>query len=154
MKKTIVLGLGVLLFWSCNNSEKKTVSETEENHTETQAEHHHNESSDALELNGGEKWIVNEEMKPFVSEQEALLNAYVQSNQSDNKALAEQLQAQNQLLIKSCTMTGKSHDELHKWLHPYMALLADLGQATTKEDADKLVSEVSTSFETYHAHFQ
>src|SRR5690554_4490896 len=108
MKKIIVLGLSALLFASCNNSEKATTSETEDKHTETHSEHHHNESSDALELNEGEKWIVNEEMKPFVSEQEALLNAYVQSNQSDYETLAEQLQEQNQLLIKSCTMTGKS----------------------------------------------
>lgn len=154
MKKTIVLGLSILLFGSCNNVEKKASSQEADNHTEDHAAHHYNESTDALELNEGERWTVNEEMKPFVSKQEELLNTYAQSNQSDYKALAGQLQEQNQLLIQSCTMTGKGHDELHKWLHPYMALLVDLEQAESKENADKLISEANASFETYHAHFQ
>ena len=154
MEKTIVLGLSVFLFWSCNNSGKTTGSETEEIHTEAHAEHHYNESSDPLELNDGEKWIVNEEMKPFVAKQEELLNTYMQSNSSDYEALANQLQRQNELLIQNCTMTGKSHDELHKWLHPYMGLLVDLSEAQTEDEADKMVSEVETSLETYHAYFQ
>lgn|SRR5690606_29120080 len=150
MRKSIVLGLGVLLFWSCNDAVKKTASKEVENHTEN----HYNKNADALELNEGEKWAVNEEMKPFVSKQEDLLHTYVQSDQSDYKALAGQLQEQNKQLIQSCTMTGKSHDELHKWLHPYMALLVDLEQAESKENADQLISAVHAWFETYHAHFK
>src|SRR5690606_22737518 len=114
----------------------------------------YNESSEPLELNDGERWVVNEEMKPYLSKGEELLNTYMQASQADHKELASQLQEQNNLLIQSCTMTGKSHDELHKWLHPHMALLVDLGSAESKTNADKLISEINTSFETYHQHFQ
>lgn len=153
MKKIFILAISSFVLWSCNDTTKKTVV-TEDVDIEVVADEHYNESSDALGLNDGEKWVVNEEMKPFVSKQEELLNAYVQTEQTDYEVLAEQLQEQNQLLIQSCTMTGKSHDELHKWLHPYIGLLVELGQAETQDDADRLVSEVNTSFETYHAHFQ
>ena len=162
MKKTIVLGFSVLLLWSCNNPGKTTSSEETEDHIEAHSEHHaethmghhSHESSQMLELNNGERWIVNDEMKPFVKKQEELLNRYIESGNSDHTALADQLQEQNQLLIESCTMTGKSHDELHKWLHPYMALLARLNRAETKEDADRVIAEIEESLETYHAHFK
>src|SRR5690606_18426784 len=106
----------------------------------TSLQHHFNESSEALELNDGEKWIVNDEMKPFVSKQEELLNTYTRTNQTDHQELAGQLQERNEQLIQSCTMTGKSHNELHKWLQPHMALLVHLDASESKEDADKLVS--------------
>ena len=154
MKTTIVLGLSVFIFWSCNNSGRTIESDAEESHLEAHVEHHYNKSDGALELNDGEKWIVNEEMKPFVAKQEELLNAHMQSGNPDYETLASQLQKQNELLIQSCTMTGKSHDELHKWLHPYMGLLVDLREAQTEDEADKLVSEVKMSLETYHSYFQ
>lgn len=156
MKKTLILAISSIVLWSCNNNSEKTTSaqETVVQEDATHEEHHYNESSEALELNDGEKWIVNDEMKPFVAKQQELLNSYSQNNQTDYKELASQLQEQNQQLIQSCTMTGKSHDELHKWLHPHMALLVHLDASESKADADKLVSEINDSFETYHQHFQ
>src|SRR5690554_2302012 len=132
MKKLFIITLGSVIFWSCNNSSDDATINQE---VTTHDDHHYNESSDELELNNGEKWIVNEEMKPFVSKQEELLQTYIQTNQTDHQELARNLQEQNQQLIQSCTMTGKSHDELHKWLHPYMALLVDLEKARSKEEA-------------------
>ena len=159
MKKTIVFGLSVFLLWSCNNSEQNTTAETKKSHEhheheEDHSNHHYNESEDAITLNDGERWIVNEEMKPFVAQQEELLKTYISSNDTDYKTLANNLQEQNNLLIKSCTMTGKSHDELHKWLHPYIELLADLKAAESVDQAKQLISDAEASFETYHHYFQ
>ena len=113
MKKVFVLGMSVMLFWSCNNTTEKA---TKKQKTETHAEHQHDESSEAIELNKGEKWMVNEEMKPFVLKGEELVNSYIQNNQTDYKALDQQLKEKNDQLIKSCTMDGKSHDELMIWI--------------------------------------
>jgi len=74
MKKTILFGLSIFLFWSCNNSSSKTTTDQQDEIHET---HHHDESSQVIELNNGEKWVVNSEMKPFVSKGAELVNVYV-----------------------------------------------------------------------------
>lgn len=111
----------------------------------------HEHAAASIELNNGQKWVVNAEMKPYILEGEQLLLNY---DGTDYKQLAEGLKAKNKGLIKSCTMDGKSHDELHKWLHPHMQLIDALDDAENKEDADKIIAELTSSFQTYHANFQ
>ncbi|MBX3257143.1 MAG: hypothetical protein KF862_23610 [Chitinophagaceae bacterium] len=150
MKKVIVFGMSLMLLWSCNNStEKSTTHQETENHTE----HQHDESSEAIELNNGEKWLVNEEMKPFVLKGEELVNSYIQNNQTDYKALAQQVKEQNNQLIKSCTMGGKSHDELHKWLHPHLEIVKALEEETDAAKANETVLHLQHSYQEYHKYF-
>lgn len=153
MKKAILLAMGVMLLWSCNNSAKTTSSEEAEAHTETSAKPNHHENSEAVELNNGEKWQVNEEMKPFVIRGGELVNDYMQGGKSDYKALAEQLKDQNNQLVKSCTMNGKSHDELHKWLHPHLELVKTLETETNAAKANETVLELQKSYQRYHQYF-
>lgn len=105
----------------------------------------------AIDLNNGEKWKVNTEMTPHILEAEQILLHYTDG---DYEQLAEQLETKNKGLIKSCTMNGKSHDELHKWLHPHMQLIEALDDAENKEEADKTIAELIKSFQTYHTYFQ
>lgn len=102
-------------------------------------------------LNNGEKWKVNTEMTPYILDAEQILLHY---NDGDYKQLAEQLEAKNKGLIKSCNMNGKSHDELHKWLHPHMQLIEALDDAGNKEEADKVIAKLNKSFQTFHTYFQ
>jgi len=122
-----------LLFSACGN----------QNHEQVQ-----------IELNEGQKWKVNEEMKPHIEQGQALLNTYVAESDTDYKKLAANLQEQNSNLIKSCTMDGKSHDELHKWLHPHLELIKELSNANSPEEAAAITKELQTSFEVYSAHFE
>ncbi len=150
MKKVIVFGLGIMLLWSCNNAtEKSTMHQETKSHTEQ----HHDENSEAIELNNGEKWLVNEEMKPFVLKGEELVNEYIQANKTDYKELAVQLKDKNSQLIKSCTMDGKSHDELHKWLHPHLELVKELENETDTTKANEIVSKIQHSYQVYHQFF-
>jgi len=111
----------------------------------------HTQEAVSIELNNGQKWKVNTEMTPYILEAEQVL---MQFNSNDYKKLAEQLEAKNKGLIKSCTMDGKSHDELHKWLHPHIQLIKALDDPESKEEADKVVDELKSSFQTYHKYFQ
>lgn len=152
MKKAIVMGISVLFLFSCNNStQKATTDETGiEFHHE---DHHHGDISEVLELNDGNKWVVNEEMKPFVTNGEDLVNLYISEKRTDHKALVEKLKDQNNQLIKNCTMDGKSHDELHKWLHPHLELVELLGQETDEAKANKLIAKLQESYQEYHNFF-
>ncbi|GIL23865.1 MAG: hypothetical protein BroJett042_23780 [Bacteroidota bacterium] len=150
MKKVFVLGISVLFLWSCNNTTEKSTTHQE---TENHAEHQQDESSESIELNNGEKWLVNEEMKPFVMKGEELVNSYIQDNQTDYKALAQQLIEQNNQLIKSCTMNGKSHDELHKWLHPHLEIVKALEDERDATKANETVLQLQHSYQQYHQYF-
>ncbi|MBK8633817.1 MAG: hypothetical protein IPN72_09745 [Saprospiraceae bacterium] len=107
-----------------------------------------------INLNDGEKWAVNEEMKPFISDSEKILNEFIAKKSNDFISLAAQLKEKNAGLVKSCTMQGASHDELHKWLHPHMELIKSLANASDLEAASKTIDELKESFITYNQFFQ
>lgn len=141
----LALSLSVM---SCNQHADHAVVEESHEHVTV------NPDSLTLRLNNGDKWLVNEEMKPFVVEAEAALGDFKATDTSDYKSLASKLDELNMGLIKSCTMKGESHDELHKWLAPHMEAITALGEANSSDEAKLLVDRLKESFVTYHQHFQ
>ena len=150
MKKVIVLGMSSLILWGCN---KASENQSTPQQTETQATQHHDDNDQGIELNNGEKWIVNEEMKPFVVNGADLVGVYIQEGKFDYEELAGQLKEQNNQIIKSCTMKGKSHDELHKWLHPHLELVKELENETDAVKANQIVAQLQDSYRQYHRYF-
>ena len=156
MKKLFILAISSFVLLSCNNTaEKSTVKEEETPKEETvkQEDHKDDDTPETLELNNGAKWVVNEEMKPYVMKGEELVHNYTQKNQTDYKQLAADLKAENDKLIKSCTMNGKSHDELHKWLEPHLKLTKHLEKADDAANAKTLVTDLQSSYKSYHEYF-
>lgn len=153
MKKIIFLAASSIILWSCkNNAEnnKPTIDTTiQEKQQET-----HNETSEVIELNNGNKWLINIEMKPFITEGQKLVAEFLKTNNTDYKSLAKNLIEQNNLLIKSCTMTGKSHDELHKWLEPHLKLVEDLEATTDATKAKEIVSKIEQSYQSFGNFFE
>ncbi len=107
-----------------------------------------------IELNNGEKWKINAEMMPPLEASEKLVSTFIANDEKDYQTLAEKLKENNKLLISSCTMKGKSHDELHKWLHPYIGLLEELANAKDESQASQVVLEIEQSFVTFNQYFQ
>ncbi len=113
-----------------------------------------NSSKSNIHLNDGEKWNVNSEMKPHIEKGEKILNEFISKNDTDYPQLAKKLNKQNNALIQSCTMTGESHEELHKWLHPHMELIKALSNVQDLDEAREILSKLEASFKTYHTYFQ
>ena len=107
-----------------------------------------------LKLNNGEKWAVNAEMKPHLEKANQVLKEYLTQNGTDYKKLAADLKAQNDQLIKSCTMKGESHDELHKWLHPHIELISKLADASDENLAKSIIAQLEQSVNTYQNYLQ
>ncbi|UYW02066.1 hypothetical protein K5I29_03950 [Flavobacterium agricola] len=149
IKKIIYLSICVGFCISCN--QKNELVEVDE--LTTKIVNQPQTNPNGLELNKGEKWAVNPEMKPFVSQGEALVNAFIQEGQTDFKALADQVKQQNNQLIKSCTMTGQAHEELHKWLHPHMILVKSLNLETDTNKANALVLDLQHSYSEFYKFF-
>ena len=150
MKQTFLVALSLFALISCKDNTAATSPETQ---IETEQTVANTEESDVLALNNSEKWAVNEEMKPFVMNGEALVSSYISENRTDYKELANALKEENNKLIKSCTMDGASHDELHKWLHPHLELVGNLENAADEKMGQEVVQKLSDSYVTYHQFF-
>lgn len=51
-------------------------------------------------------------------------------------------------------MKGKAHDELHKWLLPYIDMVQELANAKNKTQAAKQFNKIQTSFITFNQYLQ
>lgn len=160
MKKFILPALlGLAIVTGCKKNEKETVGHAppmQTEHTSTEmapTQDEHMEGMANMELDNGKKWKTNTEMLPFIQQQEKLLEAY-DSDKGDYKKLAAYLNSANEKLIKSCTMTGRSHDVLHVWLTEHMRKIDRLSKTTNREEAEKLTEDLRHSMETYHHYFE
>jgi len=112
-----------------------------------------NQSVKTLQLNQGEKWKVNDEMMPYLSAMQEMILNYDETS-GDYKTLATSLAGHNKKLIKSCTMQGESHDQLHLWLHPYLELVDNLNNAKSSDEASAIINQIKESFITFKNYFQ
>lgn len=151
MKTTFLLLLGGVLLVSCNSNSEKSTAKQE---TALHEEHADDKNSLDIELNNGEKWLANEEMKPFVFKGADLVTTYLQNDQTDHTTLAKQVSEQNNQLIKSCTMKGKSHDELHKWLNSHVMMTKSLEAEEDSAKAKETVLQLRNSYDVYGQYFK
>ena len=153
MKTLIILisAISLFLFGCSNTSKEKSKEQTE---TVTHEEHQHDEESEVIELNNGEKWKVDANMITHIRNMEVDVNSFAKVEQKDYKSLSEKLQSNIDLLTSNCTMKGKAHDELHKWLLPYIDLVKELSEAKDETEASKQFKNIQTSFTTFNLYFQ
>ena len=153
MKKiTISLAVISLFLFSCGNtSNEKSKEQTE---TATHEEHQHNDENETIELNNGAKWKVDDNMITHIRNMENDVISFAKVEQKDYKSLGEKLQSNIDLLTSNCTMKGKAHDELHKWLLPYIDMVKELSEAKDETEAEKQFHNIQTSFTTFNQYFQ
>lgn len=152
--RRIIISLIVLVGVTACNSNNKTETTVKDTKTHKETNENHPDEHEGVQLNNGEKWEVNREMRPHILDGIFFLNEYQANNDANYLQLAERLKEKNTSLIKSCTMKGEAHDELHKWLHPHMKLIEKLSLAENSEDASEIIQEIELSFQTFKAHFQ
>ncbi len=51
-------------------------------------------------------------------------------------------------------MEGQAHDELHKWLLPFIELSEEFDVATEKENQEKIYQEFKKMFVEYNTYFE
>lgn len=163
MKKTIIiLSTLFVAFISCNNAEQKTdekineVNLTEELHIQEEViveEEHHHEDITIL-LNDGKKWKVVESMLVYIRNMEAGVNDFEDNSERDYPRLAKSIDENIRELTSNCTMEGQAHDELHKWLVPFIELSEEFDVATELADQERIYNEFKASFEVFHTYFE
>lgn len=151
-KLILTFAVGSLLLYSCGNSTNEKLNNQPE--VAKHNDHHHDDESEAIELNNGEKWTVDANMLTHIRTMENDVISFAKVEQKDYKVLSEKLQANIDLLTSNCTMTGQAHDELHKWLLPYMDLVKSLYEAEDEAEAAKQFEKIKISFSTFNQYFQ
>ena len=141
--KIVLFAFGLVLF-SCNTKSKE--EKTNEMNT---VEHQHSEN-EAIQLNDGEKWKVDDNMMRHIRNMEKDVIKFDKENGANYSLLAEKLKANIELLTSNCTMKGKAHDELHKWLVPFIELV----DAFSKDKSANQLTEMKNSFLTFNQYFQ
>ncbi len=153
MKKIIILIPVISLFhYSCGNASKEKSKEQTE--TVTHEKHQHNDEIQNIELNNGEKWKVDANMITHIRNMENDVISFAKVEQKDFKSLSEKLQSNIDLLTSNCTMKGKAHDELHKWLLPYIDMVKELSEAKDETEASKQFESIQISLTTFNQYFQ
>jgi hypothetical protein len=114
---------------------------------------HHEESSE-IKLNNGEKWKVDDHMMVHLRNMETAVAALKNPSLSECKELSKQLQSHLDLLTSNCTMKGQAHDELHKWLLPFLDLVDTFSKVTSEPDANSSFNEIEKSFLVFNQYFQ
>ncbi|MFY0674069.1 MAG: hypothetical protein JXQ87_11715 [Bacteroidia bacterium] len=133
-------------------------NQTEHNHQQNHAEHaehaHEHKVVKEMTLNNGEKWKMQAELMANVENMEMAIDEYNEAALSDYAELGKSLKAETENMIKSCTMKGDSHVELHKWLEPHLGMLKDLNAAATVSEAAPIIAEIDASFELLREYFE
>lgn len=148
--KMILFSTIAALALSCNSGSKDTEKNNETpTETTTEVEHHHDEH-EAIVLNNDEKWKVDDNMMTHIRNMEKDVMAFADNSEKNYTDLASKLKTNLDLLTSNCTMKGQAHDELHKWLVPYMELVDNL----EKESSEVQFKAVQESFATFNQYFQ
>lgn len=112
------------------------------------------EESEVIKLNNGEKWKVDANMLNHIRHMENDVVSFAKEVQKDYKSLSDKLQSNIDLLTSNCTMKGKAHDKLHKWLLPYIDMIEELSEAKDETEALEKFEKIQNSFTTFNQYFQ
>ena len=142
MKAILTSIILLLLITSCTNqSDSKENSESKKN-------------TYNIELVNNEKWEVNKEMMVHIKDMESNIEAVSNQSSPNYEELGSKLDENIGLLTSNCTMTGKAHDELHKWLLPFIDLVKDLNAADSKEDQKQSFEAIKESMNEFNTYFK
>ena len=148
--KMLLFSTIAVLALSCNSGSKET-EKNNETPTETtvKAEHHHDEH-EAIVLNNGEKWKVDDNMMEHIRNMEKDVTSFAGNSDKEYTQLATSLKTNLDLLTSNCTMKGQAHDELHKWLLPF---IEDVKTFSNDKSIDNF-TKIQNAFITFNQYFE
>lgn len=149
MKKFLILPLMFIAFIGCKNDNNNEQEHQEE--VVVQEENHQHDEIEAIVLDNGNKWKVVESMLIYIRNMEKAVNEF---KGDDYPALAKTIDENITELTTKCTMEGPAHDELHKWLVPFIELSEKFDVATDVTEQEKIYQEFKASFETFNTYFE
>jgi hypothetical protein len=148
-------GLTILLI-ACGPSE--TVDNPSDKDTASIVPIVEEKADDRINLDNGSKWKVDEKMMSFINEIETNAIDFSKNAKEKSMEMYQQLSTSinNNLdsLTSNCTMSGQAHDELHKWLLPFLELSEEFSISETLAESDSLYNQILNSLGEFHEYFE
>ena len=146
LKITTIL-LSTFFLFSCNDKANNKSAETSQ---DTKTEVHEHSNDETIQLNDGQKWKVDVDMMAHIRIMENDVTSFDKETPENYQLLADNLKKNIDLLTSNCTMKGEAHDELHKWLLPYIELVDHF----SKDKSNENLAKIQESFTTFNQYFQ
>ena len=153
MKSVFVLLLMTIFVSGCQENQEKEVtaiSSTEETAVKPQNPQSWEQE---ITLHEGAQWKANRETTEGILQMSNMTEEFTASSPQEFRALGDALNEEKNLLIKRCTMTGASHANLHIYLQPLLAKIAELQETSTREEGEQLLQEIKEHLSAYHSYF-
>ena len=142
-----------LFIFSCESPSGNTVEETSsENPIVTPVVEKTNPHD--LILIAGEKWVIDEGMRVSIDSIEMRMQAFNGTTMEGYELLSEDLAHHTKSVISNCTMKGQAHDELHKWLLPFIDLRKELKGITSVEEGEEIATELNSELIIFNTYFE
>lgn len=163
MKKTILTTVMIVaLFISCKEIKEKSNTSTNVETTETIHENVHQDNKmvlnnswvNEIQLDGGNKWEANIETTEGVKSMLGLIKENNPQTVEDYHQLASKLNDEKNFVVKECTMTGPSHDNLHVFLHPLIEKIDALGKVNSVENGKETIKRIKENLDEYYTYFK
>jgi len=158
MNKIIITGtiLGSLFLFGCGNQETETNTDVVvDNVEETVIENVVvEESPHDLVLINNQKWEIDEGMKISIDSIEMRMADFDTQTLESFSELSTDLARHTKLVISSCTMKGQAHDELHKWLLPFIDLRKELNGITEISEGQDIVNRLNEELVVFDTYFE
>lgn len=158
MKTKFILPLTIsLIILGCSspseNKEEIVTTQEAETSIETIEENHH-EELDTIVLDNGKKWKIVESMLFYIRNIEQAVTSFEGKQSEDYTTLAKTIDENLIELTSSCTMEGQAHDELHKWLVPFIELSEQFDVATELSEQEKIYNKFKKAFVEFNIYFE
>lgn len=114
----------------------------------------HDHEHEAIVLNEGEKWKVDDNMMIHLKKMAVDVEAAGDQESKDFETLHKQLAEGITALTSNCTMTGQAHDELHKWLVPFIGTANGYDTEMTAKQKQEWLQEVQNAMTVFNLYFQ
>ena len=142
--KITTIAIATFFLFSCNDKAKNETTETNQT---TETEVHNHSDDEAIQVNDGKKWKVDDNMMIIIRKMEK----EVASTDNENyQLLIDNLARNIDKLTSNCTMTGQAHDELHKWLLPFIEDVKAFSNDKSTENFQK----IQNAFTTFNQYFE
>jgi len=106
-----------------------------------------------ISLDQGSKWAANSETTQGVADMVLLISRTQVKTASDYQNLGDGLNEIKNVIVKECTMTGPSHDNLHIWLYPLVEKIGQLQQVESVANGKTLTEEIKGHLDKYYDYF-
>ncbi|MBL7897037.1 MAG: hypothetical protein JNJ99_00790 [Crocinitomicaceae bacterium] len=144
-----------ILFFSCAGS-NTTEQESEKDTVIVEPTVEADEND--IQLNNGAKWKLDEKMMSFIMKIEEDATGFSKDAKTKSiemyNELASSISTNLDSLTSNCTMSGQAHDELHKWLLPFLDLNEEFSASTVVVKSDSHYKHILNSLGEFHQNFQ